>query len=277
MTTRATSSQDRRDWRDCQIQAVLAGYSSQIVELASRMTNLESVDLGTITLHRLEHVEGTSISVTSMMAPSSAKKALEKAREEERKGKWEQAQKSLEKAVQIYPKYAVAWCELGQVQVRQNDLLAAKKSFDQSVAADAKYVKAYDGLAQLAYHANQWPEVVEVTNKLVALNPVNFPNAYFFNGVANYYLGNLDAAEKSVRQGVRVDDTHQLPKLRYLLGIVLIRKREYREASDQLQQYINLTKDPAEIQEAKKQLAEIERLSGNASSAEVQKDIQEKK
>jgi tetratricopeptide (TPR) repeat protein len=272
MMTRSTSARDQRNWRDCEIQAVLAGYSSPVIELASRMSTLESVNLGTITLHRLEHVEGTSVSVTSLMAPSTAKKALEKARAEEKKGKWDEAQKSLQKAVQIYPKYAVAWCELGRLQIRQNDAVSAKKSFEQSLAADSKYVNAYDGLAQLAYQANQWPQVVEVTNKLIALNPVNFPSAYFFNGVANYHLGDFDAAEKSTRQGVKVDDEHQMPKLQYLLGMILMRKHEYREASEQIQQYISIIKQPSEITEAKKQLAEIERLSPGPHSAAVQEE-----
>lgn len=272
MMTRSTSARDQHNWRDCEIQAVLAGYSSPLVELASRMSTLESVNLGTITLHRLEHVEGSSVSVTSMMAPSAAKKALEKAREEEKKGKWDEAQKSLQKAVQIYPKYAVAWYELGRLQMRQNDAVSAKKSFEQSLAADSKYVNAYDGLAEVAYQADQWPQVVEVTDKLLALNPVNFPSAYFFNGVANYYLGNFDAAEKNTRQGVKVDDGHQVPKLQYLLGMILMRKHEYREASEQMQQYITVIKQPAEIAEAKKQLAEIERLSAGPSSATVQEE-----
>jgi tetratricopeptide (TPR) repeat protein len=265
--TRSASAIDQRNWHDCQIQAVLSGYSSEAIELASRMNTLESVDLGTITLHRLEHVEGTSISVTSMLAPPAAKKALAKAREEEKKGKWEAAQKSLEKAVQIYPKYAVAWSELGMLQLRQNQPEPARKSFEQSVAADSKYVNAYDGLAQLEYRANHWPQLVEVTGKLLTLNPVNFPGAYFFNGVANYYLGNFDAAEKITRQGIRVDDGHQVPRLQFLMGMVLLQKREYREASEQIREYINLAREPAEIAEAKKQLAEIDRLSATPDSA----------
>ncbi|MBV8053451.1 MAG: tetratricopeptide repeat protein [Acidobacteriaceae bacterium] len=270
MMTRSDSLRDERNWRDCEVQAVLAGYSSPVIELASRLSKLESVDLGTITLHRLEHVEGTSISVTSMLAPKPAKKALEKARDEEKKGKWEQAQKSLEKAVEIYPKYAVAWTELGMVQIRQNDSASAKKSFEQSIAADPKYVNAYDGLAQLAFHANQWAQVVEVTDKLLGLNPVNFPVAYFLSGAANYQLGNFDAAEKNTRQGIRVDDAHQAPKLQYLLGMILARKGQYQEASEHIQQYLSVARDPTEIEEGKKFLAEIERASAKPNSAAVQ-------
>ncbi|HXY15872.1 MAG TPA: tetratricopeptide repeat protein [Terriglobales bacterium] len=266
----ASGVADERSWRDCELQAVLAGYSSQVIELASRMSTLESVDLGTITLHRLEHVKGTSISITSLMAPKSAKQALEKAREEERKGKWDQARKSLEKAVDIYPKYAVAWSELGGVQMRQNDRASAKKSFEQSVTADPQYVNAYDGLAQLAYRDNQWPQVVEITNKLLALNPVNFPGAYFLNGAGNYYLGNLDAAERNARQGIRVDDTHQVPKLQFLLAMILTRKGEYQEAAEQIRQYLNVAKEPGEIQEAQKLEAEIDRLAAKPGLAGVQ-------
>jgi len=257
----SASSSPQANWQDCEVQAVLAGYSSEVVELASRMNALESVDLGTITLHRLAHVEGTSISVTSLLAPMAAKKALERAREDEKQGKWDRAQQSLQNAVRIYPKYAVAWSELGRVQMRLHDLALAKKSFEQSLAADSKYVNAYDGLAQLAFAAKQWPEVIETTKKLIALNPVNFPAAYFFNGAAQYQQGELDAAEKITRDGVRVDDGHQVPKLQYLLGMILVRKHQYREASEQLQQYLGLVKQPAQVEEAKKELAEIARLS----------------
>jgi tetratricopeptide (TPR) repeat protein len=267
--SRSGSSQGQRNWHDCEVQAVLAGYSSQVVELASPMNTLESVNLGTIALHRLEHVEGTSISVTSLMAPKSAKNALEKAREDEKKGKWDQAQQSLQKAVRIYPKYAVAWSELGHVQMQQNDPASARKSFEQSVAADSKYVNAYDGLAQLAFAAKQWPQVIETTNRLLALNPVNFPAAYLFNGVAQYQQGELDAAEKIAREGVRVDDGHQVPRLQYLLGIILLRKHEYQQATEQMQQYLSLVKEPVQVEEAKKELAEIERLSASSTSLAV--------
>lgn len=268
----SASTRDERNWRDCEVQAVLAGFSSELLELSSRMNTLESVDLGTITLHRLEHVEGTSISVTSLMAPKDAKKALENARDDEKKGKWTQAQQSLEKAVQIYRKYAVAWCELGRVQMHLNDAASAKKSFEQSIAADSKYVNAYDGLAQLAFAAKQWPLVVETTNKLLALNPVNFPAAYLFNGLAQYEQGELDAAEKITRTGVRVDNGHQVPKLQYLLGMILLGKHEYQEASEQMQQYLGLVKEPAEVEAAKKELAEIARLSAGASAPATPRD-----
>lgn len=263
---RSASGSGSSNWEDCRIQAVLAGFSSEEIELASRLETLQNTDLGRIPLHRMQRVEGTSISVTSALAPSSAKKALEKGREQEKKLKWDEAEQSFEKAVQIYPKYAVAWFELGRVRLRKNDAASAKKSFQQALEADPRYVNPYDGLAQLAMVARQWQEVIDVTGKLLALNPVNFPVDYFFNGVANYYVHNLDAAESSARHGLKIDEAHQIPKLPYLLAMVLTQKHDYAQASEYLQQYLSLEKNPAEAEKARRELSEIARSSAAISS-----------
>jgi tetratricopeptide (TPR) repeat protein len=259
-------NQDQRDWRGCQVQAVLAGFSSETVELSSRVSNLENADLGRLALHRLEHVEGTSISVTSALAPPAARKALEKGRDQEKKQKWDDAQKSFAKAVEIYPKYAVAWYELGRVQLHAHNVADAQKSFQQATEADPKYVNPYEALAQLSFEARQWQEVDRLTTRLLALNPINFPDAYFMNGVANLYARQFDAAEKICRQGIAVDSTqHQIPKLHYLLAMVLIEKREYAESSEELRADIALTKDPNERAAAQRELENVAKLSANAS------------
>lgn len=269
MMSATQNQKEETTWKECQLDAVLPGYTSEVVELAERVDASGEGDIGRIILHRMAHVEGTSISVTSALAPNNAKKALESAREEEKKGQLDKAEQSLQKAVKIYPKYASAWFELGRIQIAKKDLAGAKQSFQQSVNADPKFVNPYDGLAQLAFQARQWAEVVDTTNKLLALNPVNFPSAYFLNGVADYYLHNLDAAEKTVRQGVKVDEAHSVPKLQYLLGMILVQKHDFAGAEDSLKQYLRLTKQPAEIAEAQKELGEIEKLSGVPTTSVV--------
>jgi Tetratricopeptide repeat len=268
----SVTTQSRREPRDCQLQAVLAGFTSQSVELGSRGNQLNSIDVGRVPLHRLEHVEGTSISVTNALAPAAARKALEKGREQEQKGKWEEARKSLEKAVQIYPRYAAAWNELGRLQLRDHDAPSARHSFEQALAADPKYVNPYDGLAQLAMQSHDWRNVIEATGKLFALDPLSFPDAYYYNSVGNYYLGNLDAAEKSALQGVRVDEAHQVPRLQYLLGMILLQKKDYQGASEHMQLYLRLATQTADVDLAKKGLAEIEKFSASAKPPAVELD-----
>jgi tetratricopeptide (TPR) repeat protein len=273
------SPQSPRDLRDCQLQAELAGFTSQPVELGSRASLMSSIEVGRVPLHRLAHVDGTSISVTSALAPPPARKAFEKGLEQARKGKWDEAQKSFEKAVQIYPRYATAWYQLGRLQMLKqlqnnsnNDLQPARHSFEQAVAADPKYVNPYDGLAQLAMLAQDWRAVIDITGKLLSLNPVNFPDAYYDTAVANYYLKNFGDAEKSALQGIRVDDAHQIPKLQYILAIILLQKQNYQSASEHMQLYLHLAKQPDEIELAKKGLAEIEKSSASAQPPVIDLD-----
>jgi len=263
--------QSALDLQDCQVQAELAGFSSQAVELNNRLGQLNNIDVGRVPLHRLAHVEGTSISVTSALAPAPAKKAFEKGLEQAKKSKWDDAQRSFERAVQIYPRYATAWYQLGRLQLRKNDVASAKQSFEQSVVADAKYVNPYDGLAQLAMQARDWKNVVEITSKLVSLNPVNFPDAYYENAAANYNLKNFDDAEKSALQGVRVDEAHQIPRLQYLLAMIFVQKQNYQAASEHMQLFLNQAKQPDDIDLGKKGLAEIQKSSASTQPPAVAK------
>jgi len=255
----------QRDWRDCELQAELPGFISQPVDLSTRLSTYESTDIGRLVLHRLGQVEGLTVSATSAMAPKDAQKAYAKGRDKATKEKWEEAQSLLAKAVEIYPRYAVAWFDLGRVQLHTNDLVAARHSFEQSVAADSKYVNPYRGLAELDTRQQKWPELVSVTTKVLALNPVNFPDAWLRNALGNYYLHNFPEAEKSARQGIKVDDQHQVPRLEYLLGLILVQKHEYPEATTHIQNYLKTVTQPSEIEDAQKQLAEITRLSASVS------------
>jgi tetratricopeptide (TPR) repeat protein len=254
-----------QEWRECELQAALPGFTSEVIELRTRMNSYESGDIGQVRMRRMVQVEGFTISATTAVAPDNARKALEKGREQAKKKKWDAAQQSLEKAVQIYPKYAAAWFELGWVQFQKKDLTAAKHSFEQSIAADSHYVNPYEGLAQLAMQRQQWQELADITSKLLALNPVSFTDAWFFNGVGNYNLQNFATAEKSAREGLRLDQEHRIPKLEYLLGMVLLQQHNVPGANEHMQKYLGLTRNPAEMQEAQKQLAEIARLLTTAS------------
>ncbi|HYM06624.1 MAG TPA: tetratricopeptide repeat protein [Terriglobales bacterium] len=261
----AGSNRSRRDWRECELLADLPGFISQPIDLASRLTTLESTDIGRLVLHRMGQVEGLTISATSAMAPKDARKAYEKGRERASKEKWDEAQQLLNKAVEIYPKYAAAWFDLGRVQMRTNQDAPARHSFEQSIAADPKYVNPYRGVAELDARQQKWPELVTVTTQLLALNPVNFPEAWLFNSLGNYYIHNFPEAEKSARQGMKVDDQHQVPKLEYLLGMILAQEHQYPEASLHIRNYLKLVTQPAEVADAQKQLDEITRLSASVN------------
>ena len=255
----------QRDWRDCQLQASLTGYYSEAIELRAKVSSTGgSNDIGRITLHRMAHVDGVTVSATSLAAPDSARRAFEKGRSQAEKKKWDDAQKSLENAVQIYPKYAVAWSELGMVQMQRSDDTAAKASFSKAIEADSQYFSPFTGLARIAARTQQWHELIEVTDRLLALNPVSFPEAWYFNAAANYSLKKMDVAEKSTLRGMQLDEEKRIPRLEYLLAMILLQKKDYPGATEHMTKFLAVAGDAPAAAEARKQLAEIERLSTQA-------------
>ncbi len=257
---------NQRQWRECAILAELPGFTSQVVDIVSRTDN-RGGNIGSISLHRIANVAGLTISTTSAAAPDPAKKALEKGFEQEKKDQLNAAKESFQKAVDLYPQYAVAWFEMGRISMANHDFAGAKASFNKSMAADPHYVNPYLGLAQIAAGEQKWQDMADLTAKVVAMNPINFPNAWFFNGYANYNLGRFAEAEKSAAEGLKIDAEHRFPRLEYLLGMVLMERKDYTGATQHMQSFLRAVTDPREVAEAKKQLAEISRLAALATAS----------
>lgn len=258
-----------RDLVGCELRASLPGYRSDVVPLAGRRL-LDNPDVGTIVLRRLGSVEGVTISATTLSAPKDARKAFEKGMEAARKKKLDEARKHFEKAVELYPQYAAAWYELGFIHQQQNRPAQAREAYAKSLAADAKYTKPYLQLALLAAQDRNWQEVADTTDRLLRLNAFDYPQAYFINSVANFNLRKLDAAERSAREGIKLDAQNRIPKMRHLLGIILANRQEYAPAAELLRAYLPHAANPQEAELVRKQLAEIEQLSGRTASAPPQ-------
>jgi superkiller protein 3 len=206
-------------------------------------------------------VEGLTVSATSALAPKDAKKAYEKGLEAIKKSKPDDAQKEFEKAVELYPKYASAWFELGLVYEQRDHADKAREAYNHSIAADGKYINPQERLYMLAAKDQKWPEVGEMTEKVLRLNPYDFPSAYYFNGLANLQLNNLDAAEKSMREAVKLDARHENPRGNYILGIILAQKHDYPAAAECLRAYLKDVPQAKDAEKVRQQLVELEKVA----------------
>jgi tetratricopeptide (TPR) repeat protein len=247
-----------RDWRKCELKAVSSGFTSQVVDLSTRPPAFGNVDIGNIVLHRLAPVEGFTISANAAQAPPEARKVYEKGLEEKKNGNLDAAEENFRKAVDAYPQYALAWLALGRVHMEKKDLAAARESFQQSIAADAKLMGPYQELAQLAARNQQWQEVADNTDQLLKLNSA-VPEFWFYNCVSKYHLGDLDAAQYSALQGVRIDTEHRVPKMEYVLGTILAERHDYTGAAQHLLRYLSLMPEGPDAADAQKKLDEVER------------------
>lgn len=220
----ASSTFSRNSLNGCEIRASLAGFRSDSINLSFH-DSMDNPNLGTIVLHRMGNVEGTTISMTSLSAPKEALKAYQRGREAEKKQNAAEAEKNFLKAVEGYPKYAAAWYELGRAQMALNQPERAKKSFESAVEADPKLVTPYLELALISIRARDWQKTVENSARAIKLDPVDFPAAYFYNAVANFNLQNIDAAEKSALAAQKLDSRRQIAQLAGLLDAINAAKK----------------------------------------------------
>jgi tetratricopeptide (TPR) repeat protein len=221
----------------CDLRASFAGYRSDLVSLAGRR-NLDDPNIGTIFLHRLSNAEGLTTSATSALAPKDAQKAYERGLEATKKSKTDDAQTDFMKATQIYPRYAAAWFELGRIYEQRQDIYSARNSYRQSIAADSKFINPYERLYVLSIAENKWADVAGTTDRIMRLNPYDFPHAVYYNAVANLELGKLDLAEKSAREAIAMGSVAQNPKVNYVLGVILARKQDPKGAAECLRTYL---------------------------------------
>lgn len=257
-------SLEQQIW-SCEVTAELPGYRSDTVSLAGRHM-MDDPDIGTIVLHRIGTVSGSMISVTSMQAPKDAHKQFEKARELASKGKVPEAQAYAEKAVNLYPQYAEAWYLLGQVHEKQKQIDEAHTDYMQSVQADPKFMAPYLSLAELAGIAKNWQEADQMSAKVMGLDGVDFPQAFFINAVANYNLAHFELAEKSARRAEQLDSQHRMPRIELLLGTLLERKGDYAGAATEYRSYLKLSPQAGDASDVQKQLAQVEKVTGSSNA-----------
>jgi tetratricopeptide (TPR) repeat protein len=244
----------------CELRAAYPGYRSDVVELAGRRS-LDDSNVGTIILHRLVNVKGSTISVTTALAPKAAQKNYEKGMQLMQKGQFEEAEKRLQAATVAYPKYALAWFALGQAQQRENKSSEARKSYQAAIEADSKFVSPYDQLGFLAAHEGKWEDAAQYSRQAIDLNPVEFPSAFWYNAIANFNLKKTEEAARSANALVKLDSQHHYPQAEQMLAQLALTKGDYTEAAVHLRTYLQLVPNAKDADALKQQLTKIEQAS----------------
>jgi tetratricopeptide (TPR) repeat protein len=101
------------------------------------------------------------------VAPKEARRALEKAADELKAGRPDEALRDYQQAVAIFPGYAEAWCEMGKLLFERNQPDNARNALEASIQADPKYAAPYLVLAAIENAGRRWPQLIDLTNRLL--------------------------------------------------------------------------------------------------------------
>jgi tetratricopeptide (TPR) repeat protein len=185
--------------------------------------------------------------------------------------------------VEIYPRYANAWFQLGTVLQNLDQKESARTAYTHATTIDSKFLPPYLSLASMAYQAEDWTQVLNLTNHVLDLDPLKYANvngyildldpldyaeAYFYNSAANYKLNKIEDAEKSGLKAERLDVRPRFPQLHLLLAEIFARKNNYATAISETKTYLDLVPHAKNADQVRERLAQLVKLNGPVSSGE---------
>jgi tetratricopeptide (TPR) repeat protein len=273
----------RRELKNCDLRASTSGFRDGVISLVELDSFGSNIDVGIIVVRRATKIEGMTLSASPYKAPKDARRAYVKGLDAERDGKLANARKYFETAVEIYPNYVNAWFQLGTVLEKENQKDTARTAYTQATTIDNRFLPPYMSLASMAYEEENWTEVLNltdhildldplnhaaVTGYIVDLDPTNCADVYFYNAVAYYKLNKIEDAQKSGLKAERIALLTRSPQLHLLMAEIFVRKNDYATAISELHTYLELAPHAKNSDQVRAQLAKLEKLNDSASTSE---------
>jgi tetratricopeptide (TPR) repeat protein len=81
--------------------------------------------------------------------------------------------------------------------------------------------------------------------------------------VANARLSRPVEAEKAAREGLRLDKEFRIPRISYVLGLILMDKKEYAESAKCFRKYLELAPNANDAAVVRQQVPKLEELAAN--------------
>lgn len=244
----------------CSLVVHLSGYRSGRLALG-RARSLARNDVGVIVLHRLEGVEGHTVSLTSLTAPREARKRYEKGIRTLRRTtpNYEKSAAYFEKALEVYPKFAEAWYGLGEARLGLKDQHRAREAFTRSIDADPKLLKPYEPLIQMAYEHGEWAVLNSLSERYLKLSPGS-DYVRFLAAASAANTGDMELAESLVSRLKDEGDAKRWPLTHIVMAMVYEDRRQFEKAATEYETFLKVSSDPAVVPRIRRLLFEWESL-----------------
>lgn len=196
--------------------------------------------------------ERSSVSVAQYRVPERARDELRKAREASLKGKTEEAQTHVAKALEIYPNYADALTMRGILKLAARNAEGAVEDLQHAIQCDGSYAMAYLVLGSAFNTQAKFDDAIRTLQRGETLSPHAW-QAHFEMGKA--YLGKTDYSS-SLHE---LDRAQSLAPADYTLirlirAHVLMQLDRYADAVTDLQTYLDKTPEGPDAELAQKML-----------------------
>ena len=130
--------------------------------------------------------------------------------------------------------------------------------FDQGLRAESQTAAAMED-AITALQQSKWLDAADLSGRVLNASASVYPAAYEVNAMANLHVGNVAAAEKSIRAAIQMDHPHTNARATYVMGLILAAKHQFGPAADLLNSYLKAAPNAPDAETVRQQLLEIQR------------------
>jgi len=180
--------------------------------------------------------KSATVSASGLGVPDKARTQLDKANEAIAKREWKQAAEMLNKAISIYPQFAVAYNNLAVVYANLNDVVHERQALEKAVALDEHFVPACQNLAKLYLRLKEFSQAETLLGKALSSDPNNGQYLTLMAD-AQYMLRNYDAAIATARKVHALPDENA-PTAHYIAAMAYQQQRRLSEAVAELQMFL---------------------------------------
>jgi tetratricopeptide (TPR) repeat protein len=198
-----------------------------------------------------------TVSTVRLEVPGKARGVYQKACNELKKKKLDDAQRDAQRAVEAYDDYPAAWVLLGQAFYNGNEMDRSHDACTKASEIDPGYVAAYLCLAAIAERQKDWDQAQTLSNRALTITPLKNSYALYYKAEAAFHLGSLKDAEQNALDAAGADFNHQMPEIELLLARVYSAMKNTDQAAVRVRNYLKFAHQPDSPAAVSAQLALI--------------------
>lgn len=144
-------------------------------------------------------VASGTVAVTDLDIPKAARREFEKGNQEGSRKDWKAAVAHFQAAIREYPRYAMAYNNLGIALIQSGDAAGARAAFQKALDINDHYGQAYVNLGRLLYSQNDNAEAESLMKKALSGDPRNL-DALIILASAELRLGEYSLSADNARK-----------------------------------------------------------------------------
>lgn len=164
---------------------------------------------------------------------------------------------SLKQAIEIFPTYYDALDLLGNQYVVRKQYEEAAPYLIKAVDVNKRSYTSFYALGIVSYSLKNLPAALEALREATTISPQSV-NAQIFYGMVLRIDGNFEKAEKALLKAKSLSEKNSpIAEIHWQLALLYEKTARYKEAADELEQYLKIDRKAPNAEQIKKLIADL--------------------